>query len=455
MVMPARRRHLVLRGLLVVVLLIGTVMGILWAVQRQLIYFPEAAQVPPAGEVVPGARDVTLRTDDGLELGAWFFPARNDRSPHTPMAVLVAPGNGGNRVGRAGLAEELSDRGLAVLLMDYRGYGGNPGSPTEEGLAADALAAAEALEALGYPPERTIYFGESLGTGVVAALHVRRPPAGMVLRSPFTELAEVGTLPLPVLAGTAAVAGSLPGRGAPCVERRAGDRDLRGSRHRGALGAECDGGRRRLGAGRTSGDQRCRPQRPGDVRSTGRRRCRPIGPRGGVSRAAVQVAGCRAARQMTATPRSTTRAAPTPASGLRSRIPTPSAATGTGASQSAGRRTAGGRGTAGCPPAGAHRRRSRRGCRRRWRRAGASGRAGSGRTPHAGRRCSARRTPSREWPSPRAHGTRLRARRRAARPAMPDDRAELARALAVSTTASGRRPRPGAGWTTTTGQPDR
>lgn len=198
MVKPARPRNL-LRGLLVVVLLIGTVMGILWAVQRQLIYFPEAAQVPPAGEVVLGARDVTLRTHDGLELGAWFFPAKKGRSPHTPMAVLVAPGNGGSRVGRAGLAEELSDRGLAVLLMDYRGYGGNPGSPTEEGLAADALAAAEALEALGYPPERTIYFGESLGTGVVAALHVRRPPAGMVLRSPFTELAEVGTYHYPFL----------------------------------------------------------------------------------------------------------------------------------------------------------------------------------------------------------------------------------------------------------------
>jgi pimeloyl-ACP methyl ester carboxylesterase len=54
------------------------------------------------------------------------------------------------------------------------------------------MAAADALKDLGYPPERTIYFGESLGTGVVAALQVRRPPAGMVLRSPFTELADVG-----------------------------------------------------------------------------------------------------------------------------------------------------------------------------------------------------------------------------------------------------------------------
>lgn len=188
-----------LRGLLVVVLLIGVVVGILWAVQRQLIYFPDPARVPPAGEVIAGARDVTFQTEDGLDLGAWFLPAAGGGSPETTMAVLVAPGNGGNREGRAGLAEELSDRGLAVLLIDYRGYGGNPGSPTEEGLVADAFAAAEALEALGYPPERTIYFGESLGGGVVAALQARRPPAGMVLRSPFTELADVGAHHYPLL----------------------------------------------------------------------------------------------------------------------------------------------------------------------------------------------------------------------------------------------------------------
>jgi len=200
MIKPARLRSVLLRGLLVVVLLIGTVMGILWAVQRQLIYFPDASRVPPAGEVIGGARDVTLHTEDGLELGAWFVPAAERRAgPGAPMAVLVAPGNGGNRAGRADLARELSERGLAVLLMDYRGYGGNPGTPTEEGLAADAFAATEALAALGYPPERTIYFGESLGTGVVAALQVRRPPAGIVLRSPFTELADVGSHHYPFL----------------------------------------------------------------------------------------------------------------------------------------------------------------------------------------------------------------------------------------------------------------
>jgi fermentation-respiration switch protein FrsA (DUF1100 family) len=175
----------------VLVVVVGSGVSVLWALQRQLIYFPDQTPVPPAGEVVPSARDVTLHTADGLELGAWFIPA--DRARETGMAVLVAPGNGGNRAGRAGLAEELSRRGLAVLLMDYRGYGGNPGSPGEDGLAADADAAVTILGELGYPPDRTVYFGESLGTGVVAALQARTPPAGMVLRSPFTDLAGVGS----------------------------------------------------------------------------------------------------------------------------------------------------------------------------------------------------------------------------------------------------------------------
>lgn len=189
-----RRRRRVLAGVVLVgVLVVGMVVAMVGWGQRYLIYFPDRSAPPPAETVIDGARDVTLHTEDGLELGAWFVPpapaaGETDRQ----MAVLVAPGNGGNRLGRAGFAEELRRLGFAVLLMDYRGYGGNPGTPSEDGLAADALAAAEALEELGFPPERTLYFGESLGGGVVAALQARRPPAGLVLRSPFTELADVG-----------------------------------------------------------------------------------------------------------------------------------------------------------------------------------------------------------------------------------------------------------------------
>jgi uncharacterized protein len=190
-VMPLLKPALVV--LLVVVLLVTLV----WLAQRRLIYLPDRGDVPPAATISAGASDVTLQTADGLALNAYWVPART-----TPrkLAVLVAPGNAGNRVGRVPLAEALSGAGFDVLLLDYRGYGGNPGRPTEEGLAHDARAAYRWLtDTQQIPPERLIYFGESLGTGVVTELATSHPPGGLLLRSPFVDLAAVGSTHYPFL----------------------------------------------------------------------------------------------------------------------------------------------------------------------------------------------------------------------------------------------------------------
>ncbi|MFG1949010.1 alpha/beta hydrolase [Nonomuraea sp. NPDC048826] len=176
------------RPALVVLAVLAVLLGLLWAFQRRLIYLPDAAPVPPAAEVVPGAREVTLTTADGLRLGAWYVPGDH------PVRVLVAGGNAGNRLHRAPLARALAAHGLPVLLMDYRGYGGNPGSPSEDGLRLDARAARDFL---GDGP--VIYFGESLGAAVVTGLAAERPPDGLVLRSPFTDLAAAGQVNYPFL----------------------------------------------------------------------------------------------------------------------------------------------------------------------------------------------------------------------------------------------------------------
>jgi pimeloyl-ACP methyl ester carboxylesterase len=175
----------------------GLLLALLWALQRRLIYLPFPATVPPVATVLAGAREVTLRTTDGLELGAWFLaPAEGDGG----MAVLVAPGNAGNRSLRAPLAAALAADGLAVLLFDYRGYGGNRGRPTQAGLARDVRAALRFFEAeAGVPRERLLYYGESLGAAVVTELATEHPPAGLVLRSPFIDLASVGRVHYPVL----------------------------------------------------------------------------------------------------------------------------------------------------------------------------------------------------------------------------------------------------------------
>ncbi len=159
------------------------------------IYLPDRTTAGPAAAVHLAASDITLRTDDGLALGAWFLrPTGPDRG----LTVLVANGNGGNRAGRADLARALARRGFAVLLFDYRGYAENPGSPSEAGLALDVRAAYRYLvDEAGIGPQRLIYFGESLGCAVVTALAVEHPPAAMLLRSPFADLAATAATHYP------------------------------------------------------------------------------------------------------------------------------------------------------------------------------------------------------------------------------------------------------------------
>jgi pimeloyl-ACP methyl ester carboxylesterase len=178
------------RPALIVLVVLLLLLALLWFGQRALIYFPDRSAVPAAASVLSGGKDVALSTDDGLELGAWLFAPQTAANGIT---VLVANGNGGNRLGRVPLAAALTASGFSVLLFDYRGYSTNPGSPSEEGLARDARAARAAING------PVIYFGESLGSAVVTALAAVDPPLGLVLRSPFTDLAAAGSANYPFL----------------------------------------------------------------------------------------------------------------------------------------------------------------------------------------------------------------------------------------------------------------
>lgn len=161
---------------------------------RRMIYFPDRSRPAPP----PGVDEITLTTADGLALTAWSVGdgERTGSVGKASTAVLVAPGNGGNRAGRVDLARALAREGLAVLLLEYRGYGGNPGAPSEKGLALDARAAWEHLAARH---GRVVLLGESLGCAVVTRLATQVAPHGMVLRSPFTSLVDAGRAHYPFL----------------------------------------------------------------------------------------------------------------------------------------------------------------------------------------------------------------------------------------------------------------
>lgn len=160
---------------------------LVWTGQGALLYAPDTSDPGPAPEIGGVSSDVDLTTNDGLTLRAWRF------DPATPAtrAVLYLPGNGGNRAGRATVAQAFTERGFTTLLIDYRGFGGNPGTPREAGLLADARAAYDHLTAAGFDPESIYVVGESLGTAVAVALAAEVAVAGVLLRSPFTSMADV------------------------------------------------------------------------------------------------------------------------------------------------------------------------------------------------------------------------------------------------------------------------
>jgi uncharacterized protein len=168
---------------------------LIWIGQRRLIYFPFGEVPEPGALGLSQAESITLSTEDGLTLGAWFVPAA---TPRRAITVIVFNGNAGNRAFRAPLAAGLAQRGMSTLLLDYRGYGGNPGTPTEEGLARDARAARRYVSSRA-GRDRIVYFGESLGSGVAVRLAVEQPPGALMLRSPFTSLTDIGRHHYPVL----------------------------------------------------------------------------------------------------------------------------------------------------------------------------------------------------------------------------------------------------------------
>jgi len=184
------------RPLLLLIAVALLFLALLWIVQRKLIYLPIDHDVPPARRVLAAAEEVRFRTADGLVLNGWHLQPGGEAWG----TVVVFNGNAGHRGYRAPLAEALAEAGLAVLLWDYRGYGDNQGSPSEAGLRLDAEAAVGFVTGeRGRSLQRVAYFGESLGAAVAVDLATRRRPGAVVLRSPFSSLADVARAHYPFL----------------------------------------------------------------------------------------------------------------------------------------------------------------------------------------------------------------------------------------------------------------
>jgi len=178
------------------------IVGIVYVFQRHLMYSPGLSTSRPADVGVPEMQVISVPTRDGLDIECWYA-----KSTVEMPTVVFFHGNAGTLADRAFKARIFLDAGYGVILAGYRGYGGNKGKPSEEGLYHDARAVISFLDG---DRSGIIIYGESLGSGV--AVHMAHELAGhtndddtqarllgLVLEAPFTSMSNAAAYHYPWL----------------------------------------------------------------------------------------------------------------------------------------------------------------------------------------------------------------------------------------------------------------
>jgi len=179
-------------NLLVFLIVLALVAMALLYTQQRRILFPAPSQYPQAASA--GFRIVHTRTSDGLRLSAFYRPAAPGRK-----TILFFHGNGDNMLGAIEATRGPAAAGHGLMLVEYRGYGGNPGLPDEAGLYRDGEAALRWLAEAGVEPRNMVVVGNSIGSGPATEMALSHDVAALVLVSGFSDLPSVVKSQAPIV----------------------------------------------------------------------------------------------------------------------------------------------------------------------------------------------------------------------------------------------------------------
>lgn len=157
----------------------------LFTLQRDIIYQPDKRYQKPEA-IIDGMQEINIITDDDLTLTSWFYPAQEGK--HT---IIYFHGNAGGILDRADYYQQLINEGYGVFALEYRGYSRNEGTPSEDGLYADARAAIQWLKTQHVSEDNMIFMGRSLGTGIAIQMATEHEHAATFLMSPYTSIADL------------------------------------------------------------------------------------------------------------------------------------------------------------------------------------------------------------------------------------------------------------------------
>ena len=161
------------------------ILAIIFFFKRNLLYHPSENNYY-GDELIVSVDKVKIKSQDNIELLAWY----HKKNIEGIKTILFLHGNAGSLENRIHKINNFKNMNFNFLILSWRGFSGNKGNPTEQGLYKDAKSAVSWLKNKGLKTEDIILYGESLGTGVVVEIAQNNNFSGIILESPFTSMID-------------------------------------------------------------------------------------------------------------------------------------------------------------------------------------------------------------------------------------------------------------------------
>ena len=152
-------------------------------VVNRMAFHPDTRNVIPTSKLPENVKEVFVKTEDNIEIQTYFIPNQSSNK-----ILIYFHGNAGNIGHRLPDLMQISQFGVNVLGVGYRGYGRSQGSPSEKGIYIDGKSALKyATNELGFTLEQVYILGRSIGTTVAINTAQRKNIAGLILVTPLTN----------------------------------------------------------------------------------------------------------------------------------------------------------------------------------------------------------------------------------------------------------------------------
>tara|TARA_B110001452_G_scaffold139049_1_gene115602 strand:+ start:33 stop:851 length:819 start_codon:yes stop_codon:yes gene_type:complete len=177
------------KHLLKIILIIPTIYFLIllyvFLFQQNLLYHPTENNYSN-DQLTVKIKKVSIKTNDNLKLIGWF----HEKDLKNFKTIIFFHGNAGKLENRIHKINHFKDIDVNFLIIAWRGFSGNSGNPSENGLYEDAESAVRWLKRKGLKNKDIVLYGESLGTGIVTHIAQKNKFAGVILESPFTSMID-------------------------------------------------------------------------------------------------------------------------------------------------------------------------------------------------------------------------------------------------------------------------